>query len=151
MLHTVSRIKPFSLGKIHGLLCATVTLLVGLILNAVTVFWGQRALSLGWQSITPDGQIMFHALTIKPVEILLLTCIFTVIFLVIGFFYGVILASLYNFASGITGGIQVDLALHTTRPVSVPAAMPETKIAEPAVKTASVRRPVVKKKAAKKK
>lgn len=120
MLHSVTRIKPFSLGKIHGLLCATGTLLVGLIVNAITVFWGHSALSIAWQTAEPQGQIMLHTLSIKPVEILLMTCILTVIVLIVGFFYGVLMAWLYNFSAGVTGGVQVDLLPLTTRPVAMP-------------------------------
>lgn len=120
MLHSVLRIKPFSLGKIHGLLCATGTLLIGLIINAITVFTGQRALSVAWQTVDPTGGIMMHTMVIKPVEILLITCILTVIVLILGFLYGVVIAWLYNFSAGVTGGVQVDLLALTTRPVTMP-------------------------------
>lgn len=109
MLQTVSRIKPFSLGKIYGLFCATATLLIGLLVNAYTVLFGQRALTLTWPSITFDGQMLVNTLMIRPIEILLLTCIITVIVLVLGFIYGAILALIYNFSAGIGGGLEVEL------------------------------------------
>ena len=125
MLQTVARIKPFSLGKIYALSCATATLLIGLVINAITVFWGQRALSVSWQSINFDGQMMMHTLTVKPVEILLVTCILTVIVLVVGFIYGIILALFYNFSAGIGGGLQLEMQGEVARASSVATEQPK--------------------------
>jgi hypothetical protein len=145
MLQTIARIKPFSLGKIYALICATATLLIGLVINAITVFWGQRAMSVSWQSVNFDGQMMLHTLTVKPVEILLLTCILTVIIFVIGFIYGIILALIYNFSAGIGGGLQLEMQGDIARASSVAA----TQQKEEKVSTTSSA-PVQKKKAVKK-
>jgi len=139
MLQTVARIKPFSLAKIYGLLSATVTLLLGLILNAITVFWGQRALSLSWQSFTPDNQLMINTLTIKPVEILLLTCILTVIVLIVGMIYGLVLAWLYNFSAGLGGGLQLEMLSTPVRSVAATTtAVSEKPVSNPTTKANTV-------------
>lgn len=148
MLQTVARIKPFSLAKIYGLLSATVTLLLGLILNAITVFWGQRALSLSWQSVTADNQLMIHTLNIRPVEILLLTCILTVVVLIVGMIYGLILAWLYNFSAGLGGGLQLEMLSAPTRPVTPSSTVTEK---TPVASVNSTPKKVVKKKKVSKK
>jgi len=109
MTHALVRIKPLSLAKLYAVFSGLITIIVGLIMDAFIVLMGSQGLTLTLQMYTETGQPVVQNIMFNPTEMLLFTFVVAVIVMIVSFFYGLLLALLYNVSSGIAGGVKLDL------------------------------------------
>lgn len=107
MLQAFARVKPVSVGKLYAVYVGLVVFIMGLAADFVVLVLGRGSLAITFDSMMGNTP-MQQELMLNPWQILLMTCLLTLLVMVLGFFYGVILALLYNLAANITGGVVVD-------------------------------------------
>lgn len=107
MLQAFARVKPLSAGKVYAVFVGLVVFIMGLALDFVAVVFGRSSLTLTLQMLSGTTP-MQQEIMLNPWQILLLTCLGTLLVMVVGFFYGVILALLYNLSANVTGGVVVE-------------------------------------------
>lgn len=127
MLQAFVRVKPVSLGKVYAVYVGLVVFILGLAFDFVALTFGRGGLTVFFNTMV-DNPGMQQEIFLNPWQILLLTCLLTLVVMVVGFFYGILLALLYNLSANITGGVvletntvgQMKPATMTTEKVSAP-------------------------------
>ncbi len=143
MLQAIARVKPVSVGKLYAVYVGLVVFIMGLASDFVALVLGRGSLTLTFDSMMGSTP-MQQEIMLNPWQILLLTCLLTLLVMVLGFFYGVILTLLYNLAANITGGVVVDTVamgtiekqpvVVTQKPVTAPVVTHTTpKVTKPVV------------------
>lgn len=143
MLQAFVRVKPVSLGKVYAVYAGLVVFILGLAFDFVALTFGRGGLTLIFNTMV-DNPGMQQEVFLNPWQILLLTCLLTLVVMVVGFFYGILLALIYNLSANITGGVvlesntvgQMKPATMATEKVSVPVITKPVvaKVSKPAVR-----------------
>ena len=89
---TIKRVGVVSVGKILGLLYALMGLIVGIIVSSISLIGGAFVEEVSVSSIFGIGAILY----------------FPIMYGIMGFISGVIMAFLYNLTAGWIGGIEVE-------------------------------------------
>lgn len=109
MTHVLVRIKPFSLAKLYSVLSGIVTIIIGLVMDAFTVLLGSNGITIALQTYNSTGQPVVQNLFFNPTQVLLFTFVMAIAVMIFCFFYGLLLALIYNLSSGISGGVKLDM------------------------------------------
>ena len=126
MLQAFVRVKPVSVGKLYAVYVGIVAFVLGLALDLVAVVFGRGTLTVTLQMMSDTAPVQQN-IVFNPLQILLVTCLLTLLVMVLGFFYGVILSFVYNIAANITGGVVLESnAIGVVKPVSAPASISQT-------------------------
>lgn len=129
MLQAFVRVKPVSLGKVYAVYVGLVVFILGLAFDFVAITFGRGGLTVFFNTMV-DNPGMQQEIFLNPWQILLLTCLLTLIVMIVGFFYGILLALLYNLSANITGGVVLETAAVGTMK---PATMATEKVSAPVV------------------
>ncbi len=125
MTHALVRIKPLSLAKLYAVLSGLITVIVGLVIDAFIVLLGSNGMTITLQSYSDTGQPVVQNFLFNPTEVLLFTFVVTVIVMIASFFYGILLALLYNVSSGIAGGVKLEMVCADCEEMSCETCEPE--------------------------
>jgi hypothetical protein len=129
MLQAFVRVKPVSLGKVYAVYVGLVVFILGLAFDFVAITFGRGGLTVFFNAMA-ENPGMQQEVFLNPWQILLLTCLLTLIVMVLGFFYGILLALIYNLSANITGGVVLET---TTVGTMKPATMATEKVSAPVV------------------
>jgi|SRR5579864_920586 len=96
----IRRLGVLSVAKTQGTLYALLGLIVGAVVALLALFGAALGSSMGSDH---QGSIFSAALGVGAIVI------FPVVYGLVGFVAGLLIAALYNLVAGITGGVEIEL------------------------------------------
>lgn len=106
---TITRLGIFSVAKMYGAICAVLGLIIGVIYGLFVMLFGAAMMS---QSREAGGGAVFLGLVMMVV--------IPIMYAILGFVMGAIVALVYNTAAGIAGGVEIEVEGESSLSIAPP-------------------------------